>query len=60
MLKTQYIFCLKYIFLHNANNNESNHISALVEPAIEVGEVEGEEGNDVGEGGALENFILTC
>ena len=32
----------------------TNHISALVEPAVEVGEVQGEEGNDVSEGSSLQ------
>ena len=31
----------------------TNHVSALVEPLVEVGEVEGQEGNDVREGGSL-------
>ena len=31
----------------------SNHVSALFEPLVEVGEVEGQEGNDVREGGSL-------
>ena len=34
--------------------NEPNHISALVESAVEVGEVKGEEGNDVSERSSLQ------
>ena len=40
--------------VHNADDNESNHISALVKPAVEVREVEGEEGNDVSERSSLQ------
>ena len=32
------------------------HLPALVQSAVEVGEVKGQEGNDVGEGGALEKW----
>ena len=39
----------------------SNHVSALFEPLVEVGEVEGQEGNDVREGGSLwyDKYFLT-
>ena len=44
-----------YIFAQYKNNKQiTNHISALVEPAVEVGEVEGEEGDDVSEGSSLQ------
>ena len=33
---------------------EPNHISALVQSTVEVGEVEGEEGNDVSERRSLQ------
>ena len=33
------------------------HLPALVQSAVEVGEVKGQEGNDVGEGGALEKCL---
>ena len=46
----------------NKDKDESNHISALVESAVEVREVKGEEGNDVRERSSLkqdyEDFFL--